>query len=180
MHYCCAKCQTYSESNITCTVCQSTNFIKFFELGLAEQIKFLFEERGLATAIDKHRGSSNFDINSGSEYKEIRKTLTGKYDIILELNADGVRVSNKTNCELWPPQYTVVDVAPDLRPSYLMVCGIWYGEKKTACWRHSGPQFLCGTTAIDLVATKTLFLIGFNLNLQAMMPPLTLLLISFN
>lgn len=38
--------------------------------------------------------------------------------------------SRVPNSQLWPLQFTIAEIPPDLRHKYVLVCGVWYGPDK--------------------------------------------------
>ncbi|KAE8738509.1 hypothetical protein FOCC_FOCC016017 [Frankliniella occidentalis] len=101
------------------------------------QLKFMFEHRGLASAIDEQRRRTAdvkeghiTDIQDGTEYKKIRNVLSGRYDIVLMMNSDGVNLSSSSKQELWGTLCSIVDVHPRKRYSYMLVSGVFVDKTK--------------------------------------------------
>ncbi|KAK3907760.1 Duffy receptor gamma form [Frankliniella fusca] len=74
----------------------------FYEFCVEKQLKFMFEQRALASAIDEQRnrtadqGESSTDIQDGTAYKKVTNVLNGPYDIVLMCNSDGVNLSTSS------------------------------------------------------------------------------------
>jgi hypothetical protein len=119
-----------------CTDCDCDETGKYYYLPIKDQIKHMFEQRNLAEVIDQERENRNkkeghiCDIQDGSAYKSVKEKLQGQYDLILLSNSDGVALSGSSNRELWLLLATICEVPIRLRPSYMMVCGIYVGTQK--------------------------------------------------
>ncbi|KAE8737533.1 hypothetical protein FOCC_FOCC017003 [Frankliniella occidentalis] len=135
-HFCCENCGAYlgtteeRQNNCVCTT--ETVEKQFYEFPLTTQIKYLFEERNLADAMDSYKTKAGncSDICTAEEYLTVRSKFNGKYDVILLTNADGLS-PHKNSCEeIWALTYTICEVPPSLRKVFTMVTQIWYGKKK--------------------------------------------------
>lgn len=109
---------------------------KFYSFPIGEQIKHMFEQRGLASAVEfyhnHHSKKDGFicDITDGTEYLKIRVKLSNKFDLVLLWNTDGVSLSNSSKLELWPILCTICEVPPRLRASFIILAGVYVGYKK--------------------------------------------------
>ncbi|KAE8745989.1 hypothetical protein FOCC_FOCC007351 [Frankliniella occidentalis] len=81
VRYCCADCGvclgTGDNVETNCGVCKVTAMKSLFEFPLATQIKYLFEERNLADAIDSYATNVGdiSDLTKGEEYKKVKSHL---------------------------------------------------------------------------------------------------------
>jgi len=137
-HYCCKVCQFYYGKNkeTLCKACNSDiGYISFFELDIINQIQYLFEYKHLADVLDKafqHRNTIiNLitDITDGSEYKRVNIGRK-QYDITLILSTDGACIKKSSTVSLWPICFTIAEVPPHLRRSFIMCIGLWYANIK--------------------------------------------------
>lgn len=135
-HYYCSEClQRKNNPDELCNSCESTKSGVFFAFSLRELIKYLFEKRGLADVLDKHRESfdesDDFirDIRDGTEYKRIKKLLTGIYDLFAMWGTDGVEVTEASHMKLYPSQFTFCDIPHILRRCFTIFTSIYCGEK---------------------------------------------------
>lgn len=115
--------------------CNSTDVKVFYELPIEQQIRFLFEHRGLADVIDKYREQRSTirgkicDVADGSEYARVWRGVAARYKITLILNTDGVQPHKSSGAKLWPLMFTIMEVPPVLRSSFIIVWGIWFDKK---------------------------------------------------
>lgn len=80
VHYVCEKCLSYlgNDEVNQCRLCPNSKKIKYYELPVSLQIKYLFEKRNLADAMDNFRGHSKAgDITNGNEYIRLKNVLQG-------------------------------------------------------------------------------------------------------
>ncbi|KAK3925993.1 Putative phosphoenolpyruvate synthase regulatory protein [Frankliniella fusca] len=118
-----------------CTICNGESH-KFFQIPLADQIRNLFENHGLADLIDKYNADrSNLDLSNsyadlldGSEFK--RAHVDGQYNLDLMGHTDGISVSVSSNVSLWPLEWVIAQLPPTLRLNYVLVNGVWLDESK--------------------------------------------------
>lgn len=97
-HYYCRVCYFYNgcdQSLKNCLSCESTDLSYFFELDIADQIKHIFEHRGLAEKLRVPTFNDNnisiSDITDGSDYIRVNmRQDRKKYDLTLMLNTDGL------------------------------------------------------------------------------------------
>ncbi|KAK3926430.1 S-adenosylmethionine decarboxylase proenzyme [Frankliniella fusca] len=114
--------------------CQKTGV--FFEFSIEEQMRYMFEHRGLASAMDEyHREKKNqpeciCDITDGTEYIKVRSKLNGRYDVVLLTSSDGVELSSSSKQEMWPILSIPCEVLPNRRPQYMVVSGVYVDCKK--------------------------------------------------
>lgn len=136
VHWCCEKCGTYlgtgDNVKIDCGVCKETSMKSFYEFPLETQIKYLFEERNLADAMDSYteKVGDISDVTKGEEYLKVKSKLHGKYDVILLSSTDGLRPHKNSEEEIWALTYTICEVPPSLRKVFTLVSQIWCGKKK--------------------------------------------------
>lgn len=113
----------------------SAGHSKFYSFPVDEQIKHMFEERGLGKVIDSYREhpSRKFghicDIADGTEYKKVKAHLLNPYDLVLLWNTDGVALSSSSKVKLWPVLCTIAEVPPRLRSSFIVVAGVWVSNE---------------------------------------------------
>jgi len=72
----------------------------FFQLPIAPQVRYLFEHCGLAEALtdrDACPSDNITDVVDGSKYKRVKSTLSGKYDLILMWNTDGISLQGSSH-----------------------------------------------------------------------------------
>ena len=132
-HDYCTDCHMLRVDNMNSCIaedCPSESFKTFFEIDLESQIRFYFENRNLADAIDSYSTQESpegviKDVTDGSKFKEIRLQLNGKYDIILIWNTDGVKLVKASKMKLWPILCTISQVPPHLRSTYMIIAGVW-------------------------------------------------------
>lgn len=134
VHLVCEACGTYicefkRGLNVQCPACMGSKTVKFQDLNISTEIKYLFEKRHLADAIDRYRDSEHSDITKSEEYIRVKTNLHGPYDIVLHWNFDGVAVQKSNSDELWPVMFNICEVAPQERSSFTMVAGLWHNKK---------------------------------------------------
>ncbi|KAK3912495.1 hypothetical protein KUF71_022066 [Frankliniella fusca] len=136
VHTACDKCGTYvgqkkkGGEKVQCPACTSTELLEFQDLNLSIQIKYLFEKRHLADAIDTYTDDGHSDIKNSEEYARLKTDFPNKYDISLLWNFDGF-APQKSNChEIWPILFTICEVAPQERSYFTMVAGLWHNKHK--------------------------------------------------
>ena len=135
-HYYCSGClQGKTVSNELCKKCKITKSGVFYTFSVRELIKFCFKKRGLADVLDKHLASFDpsdgtiRDIRDGEEYKKIKETLNGRYDLIMMWGTDGVATTKSSNMKFYPTQMTFCDIPHILRASFTMVTSVYIDEK---------------------------------------------------
>ncbi|KAK3926332.1 Lysine-rich arabinogalactan protein 18 [Frankliniella fusca] len=135
-HYYCSVCNYYlGTDEIQCTICQNESH-SFFQIPLAEQIRNLFENHGLADIIDKYNAErSHLDVNAGysdlldgSEFKKAH--IEGQYNLDLLGHTDGISVSISSFVSLWPFEWVIAQIPTYLRFKFVLVNGIWLDETK--------------------------------------------------
>lgn len=71
------------------------------------------------------------DVTDGLCHRELsQKQNLGPQDLTLIWNTDGVPVFKSSKSQLWPLQFTIAEIPPDVRHKYVLVCGVWYGPDK--------------------------------------------------
>lgn len=135
-YYYCPDClQSVEDNSGNCPLCGCSDISKFYIFPPQVQIQHMFEQRQLADIIDYHRdhqiSKEGFicDIQDGEKYKEAKQHLNGPYDITLVWNTDGIAMSGSSNQEMWPILATMCEIPPRLRPSFMLVCGVYVGAK---------------------------------------------------
>ncbi|KAE8741282.1 hypothetical protein FOCC_FOCC013204 [Frankliniella occidentalis] len=137
VHFYCSICHYYlGEEEMCCTLCGAESR-KFYQLSLADQIKNLFENHGLADEIDKYalqreaaanqEGGIN-DLCDGSVIKNVK--TTGPYNLTLIGHTDGLSLSESSNVSIWPLEFVIAELPPHLRYKYVLISGIWIDESK--------------------------------------------------
>ncbi|KAE8740268.1 hypothetical protein FOCC_FOCC014229 [Frankliniella occidentalis] len=133
-YYCRPAMHPVASKSGPCT-CGAVDIGVFYELPLENSIKFLFEQRGLASLIDSYsetrrqRGANICDITDGSEYRRVWGGISSKYKLTLILNTDGVSPHSSSKARFWPLMFTIMEVPPHLRASFTIVWGIWFDKK---------------------------------------------------
>lgn len=123
------------ENDEKCKCEGEQNTDKFYSFDPEDQIRHMFQQRGLASVIDYHRDHHNrqegfiCDVQDGSEYKAIKEHLRGPHDIVCMWNTDGLQLSSSSKQELWAILGTICEVPPRLRSSFLIVFGVYVGNK---------------------------------------------------
>ena len=131
--YCDECLQLVETKSVSCR--HSGSHSKFYSFPIDEQIKHMFEQRGLASVIDSYREHPSkkmghiCDITDGSEYKKVKDYLPNPYDLILLWNTDGVALSSSSKQDLWPVLCTICEVPPRLRSSFIIVAGVYVSGK---------------------------------------------------
>jgi len=72
-----------------------------------------------------HENSIIKDIRDGEEFMKVKSECTGKYDITLLWNTDGVDLSESSHVKMWPVQAVICEVPYYLRPKFTFVCLVW-------------------------------------------------------
>ncbi|KAK3911121.1 4'-phosphopantetheinyl transferase B, mitochondrial, partial [Frankliniella fusca] len=135
-HFFCSSCKRRKTSQVEECICGQKSTSLFYEFSVEDQIRYMFENRDLASAIDSyhsHRVSKQgfiSDIQDGSEYRAVRSSLKDKYDLVLMLNTDGVKLAKSSKTELWGLLAVICEVSPKRRLSYIIVCGVFVGQEK--------------------------------------------------
>ncbi|KAK3923182.1 Serine/threonine-protein kinase TEL1 [Frankliniella fusca] len=138
-HYYCLSCRESKQAEkgecLSCKVEAQSGI--FYQFCLESQLKFMFEHRNLASAIDEQRNRTASvpeghitDIQDGVEYKKIRDVLSGRYDIVLVMNSDGVNLSSSSKQELWGILSIISDIHPRKRYSFMLVSGVFVDKVK--------------------------------------------------
>ena len=132
-HIYCSKCYFIIKEGEN--KCGHNSEEKFYEFPINEQIKYMFENRGLADIIDNNRNGNGSegnmcDITDGSLYKGVKENMNGKYDLVLLGYTDGVNMSKSSKQELWAILGTISEVPPRLRGSFMVVCAVIVGQKE--------------------------------------------------
>jgi len=129
-HYCCKVCQYYYDTSneVLCKACNSDKgYIAFFEVDILNYIQYLFEYKHLADVL--HESFQHRNTNIGSEYKRVNNGRK-QYDITLMLSVDGACIKKSSTASLWPICFTIAEVPPHLRRSFIMCIGLWYANIK--------------------------------------------------
>jgi len=97
VHFYCSVCHFYlGEEEVSCSLCGAESR-KFYQLSLADQIKNLFENHGLADEIDKYAAQREAagipdgtysDLCDGSVLKNVK--VRGSYNLTLVGHTDGL------------------------------------------------------------------------------------------
>ena len=135
--YCRPQMHVVDSSSGPCDICSSTDIHVFYELPLESQIRFLFQQRGLADLIDGYseqraghgRGNNICDIIDGSQYLRIWHGIENRYKLTLILNTDGIQPHVSSSAKFWPIMFTIMEIPPHLRPSFTIVWGIWFDKE---------------------------------------------------
>ena len=141
-HYYCEDCLFYHGMKINgrCVVCaengdenMGTKLGHFLSYGIGATLKYYYECRNLASAIDSQSrtvaADTYSDIQDGSVYK-ILNANRDQYDINLIMNTDGIRIRDSIKKELWIVMFSIVEVPMNLRESFIIFAAIWYDKPK--------------------------------------------------
>lgn len=133
-HSVCSQCGVYiglfTKGAVLCAICGSTKATMFTEFPLGALIKYMFEKKNLADAIDAYGAGKGSDITRSEEYRRVKEGLHGKYDIQLQWNFDGVQTHKSSSSQLYPIMFSVSEVHPNVRDQFIMIAGLWHAEKK--------------------------------------------------
>lgn len=78
-----------------------------------------------------HMHSSISDVSDGYCHSYLRRDLKLKStDLTLIWNTDGVPVFKSSNAQLWPIQFSIAEIPPQMRHNSILVCGLWFGHEK--------------------------------------------------
>lgn len=135
-YYHCEDCAAVkSDETQICKECSECNSVNikhgtFFNLSIADQLRFMFENRQLAAAIEDYQAVSReegkiSDIRDGAEFIEVKKIFSNKYDVTFMWTTDGVRMVVSSKRTMWAVLAAICEVHPKLRASYTVVCCIW-------------------------------------------------------
>ncbi|KAK3913547.1 Receptor-like kinase TMK4, partial [Frankliniella fusca] len=116
-------------------ICGCDETCLFYEFPIEDQIRHMFEHRELAALINSYKArvpKDNYvsDIVDGCEYRRIKSTLTGHYDLVLMLNTDGVKLAKSSKMELWGLLSVICEIHPKHRLPYLIFHGVFVSTKK--------------------------------------------------
>ena len=108
---------------------QRSNYLSFF---LYRKTNSFFVRKKKSRSTDKkykHQQTKNSDFitdaKDGKKYKEVREINGGEYDVNLLWNIDGVALSNSSGEVLYPTQFAILEIEPELRPFYINVYVTW-------------------------------------------------------
>ncbi|XP_034246743.1 uncharacterized protein LOC117648357 [Thrips palmi] len=136
VHYYCSKCLFYLGLNeMKCNLCSADSH-KFYQISLADQVRNMFEQHGLADIIDKYRQErinsategSYSDLLDGSEFKRVQRE--GMYNLTLMGHSDGISISESSDVSMWPVEWVAGELPPQIRYKYVLISGIWVDECK--------------------------------------------------
>lgn len=205
-HFYCESCNNYldcKDAGGECEICghkwtKQENVMKgnfFIYLPIAPQLKDMLETEGMSEKLNYRfiREKINFDayedIYDGELYKQLSEEgdpLSSRSAISLTLNCDGVPVFKSSNYSIWPIQLLVNELPFECRTKNVMICGLWFGEKKTLAnvflkpyvnesivlseqgfvWINAGTQmkshvvslmFICDSVARPIIQNMTQF-----------------------
>lgn len=139
-HFYCKKCLHYigciNDKIFKCSSCNANkNDISFFfEFDIHDQVKYMFENRNLATKLKSaptllRDENIISDITDGSEYIRVNsRDNRHKYDLTLILNTDGLSLVKSAKSHCWPLMFTIAELPEHLRESFIVTVGLWYDD----------------------------------------------------
>jgi uncharacterized protein (UPF0262 family) len=136
--YSCAECQfDFGEKDsLRCTRCESTKTAVFVQNDLKEIVKNLFEHNALYQLVDEYKPvienhDSNLirDIVDGKKYQNVLQNKS-PYDLHLIYNTDGFPVSGSSKAQVWPSFFTISDIRPNVRQSFIILQSLYYAPLK--------------------------------------------------
>lgn len=155
-HLYCVDCQSYlgkhlrkvhAGETMECDVCRkSINVQKQIKLGnyfvtlpIAKQLKMMLRDNSLCEVLatrllEINRSSIEEvtvmkDITDGLLYREMRTRLQcTPDDLTITFSTDGGARFKSSNTSIWPIQFVVNELPPDLRWSNVILTGLWYGK----------------------------------------------------
>ena len=138
----CEDCGEYlGEWSVHCNSCINCESRKvnglFIEYNLHSALKDAFETRNLKKLVHEFgngmKTENDFicDITDCAKFKFLKKeAITGKYDLCMLWNTDGIPISNSSNSQIWLIQAQIINIPPQHRRNYQFVCGIYYSTVK--------------------------------------------------
>ena len=109
----------------------------FLHIPLENQLKQLISDPELYKILTNRnlevlsQSSEISDITTGKLYRNlINKHGMSSNDISLTWNADGIPVFKSSQYSIWPIQCMVNELPPHLRPSNILLTGLWFGRTK--------------------------------------------------
>ena len=102
----------------------------FFYLPLEPQLKDLINSKHFQ---DFRKDCNESDVVNGRIYCRLREEhIISEHDITIQWNTDGVNVFNSSIRSIWPILVMVNELPYRLRKNNMLLCGLWFGEKKPA------------------------------------------------
>lgn len=104
---------------------------------LAYQLKMKLENEDLSSNIQKFKSKlqDNYisgtyrDVIDGDLYRSV-EGLQDTDNISIQFNVDGIPLYKKGKYDIWPIQVTINELEPLERRKNIMMCGLWFGQKK--------------------------------------------------
>ena len=149
IHHVCFKCQEYiskqsqtstdSKEVLYCKKCKTKVNIKknyergnfFLYISLGAQLKMLFSKHSDSILYTTNRFKKNKyayeEILDGDRYK--KNCL--EYSISINFSYDCVPVFKSSSFSMHPILCTVNELSPELRINEVLLCGLWFGKKKS-------------------------------------------------
>ena len=142
-NFLCLKCKEYMgmEPPDVCHSCSAVfsrdKALKegsyFISVSIKEQLKAMFEVQNLTDALNQNRfcGRDEIsDLQDGMNYKEHQSFLHNPDNLSFTWNTDGVPVFQSSNFSIWPLLMTINEVKPGLRSKFVLLQGLYFGNKK--------------------------------------------------
>lgn len=132
-HFYCSTCHQYIGVLETEAVFVDQKMKRVFFMYNLKSLLKNFLENGKIHKFLKANSSSDIisDIHDGRCLREANQRLKlGSYDLNLLWNTDGAPVFKSSKSQLWPLQFTICEIPPDMRHKYVIVAGMWYGPEK--------------------------------------------------
>ena len=100
----------------------------FFNLPLEPQLKDLINTKRFQ---EFRKDCDESDIVNGRVYRRLREqNIILENDITIQWNTDGVNIFNSSIQSIWPILVMVNELPYRLRKNNMLLCGLWFGEKK--------------------------------------------------
>ncbi|CAN7937127.1 unnamed protein product [Ixodes hexagonus] len=141
--YYCEACETLLNSHMTCEMCNTTYELKklrangcfFVIMNIQHQIKHLVTrkkqalhenlEKIAATAANENIN----DITAGAAYKKLKEDGTMKHgDLTITFNTDGTPLFKSSRNSIWPIQFIINELPPEVRFKHPTLAGLWFGK----------------------------------------------------
>lgn len=165
VHFCCSYCHMYLGTvDKDCDLCHHPSK-KFYQLSISDQLRNLFENHGLAAAMDKYlqeREAASTagifsDLGDGSEFKRAR--IPGRYNVTTLGHSDGINISESSFVSMHPFELVISELPPHLRYKYVIICSIWIDEVKPTFNTYLKPSIdelkMLGVTGVEWTHPKT-------------------------
>lgn len=142
--YYCEACETLLNLDMTCEICNTTyelsklraNGCFFVIMNLRNQIQHLVirNRQALHENLEKIAAAAaneNInDITAGAAYRKLREDGTLQYgDLTITFNTDGSPLFKSSRNSIWPIQFIINELPPEIRFKHPTLAGLWFGKK---------------------------------------------------